>query len=66
MHTIGDNVLEQAKKIKESGGTSTLEGLDFLGLSRDSENYPAGNIYLSALSIINKLLDEVEELKKKN
>jgi len=63
MKTLGDIVLEDAKKIKRSGGSSTSEGIEFLELKNVPENYLAGNRYMAALNIINKLSEELEELR---
>lgn len=62
MRTIGDEVMEHAKKTKH--GASTSVGIIFLELPDESRYNAAGNIYLGALSIINRLTEEIEELKK--
>ena len=52
MKTIADVVMEHAQKVELP---ATNEGLDMLELEHKPENYSAANLYLAALSIINRL-----------
>ncbi len=57
MRTIDDDVMEHAEKARRSVGTS--DGITFLGIEFKNENYGAGNLYLTALKIINELSDKI-------
>jgi hypothetical protein len=60
MKTLGDIVLEHAKK----KASSTGDGIEFLGLRHIPENFQAGNTYLAALNIINDLIEKLNQLYK--
>ncbi len=64
MKTIEDVVKEHAEKARHSVGTS--DGIAFLGIEFKGENYGAGNLYLSALKIINELSDKIDWIEGKD
>jgi hypothetical protein len=62
MKTIEDVVMEHVEAVKR--GSSTREAIQFLELPEKWEFNTAGNIYLSALHIIEKLMAKIEKLEK--
>ena len=61
MFSMRDAVLSHA----HADPTSTGDGLRFLGLENKKENIGAGNLYLSALKVIQELEKKIVELKTK-
>ena len=57
MKTIDDGVMEMARSTKGKS-LSTSDGIDLLDLENIPKNNSAGNLFLSALNIINKLEEE--------
>lgn len=63
MYTIGDAVREHVKQYRNNGANSTSDGMKWLELPDEEQYYGAGNMYLSALGIIAKLQDKINELQ---
>lgn len=58
MYSMKDAVLDHAKKVEHD--SSTGQGIEFLELPNDYRYNAAGNLYLSALSIINTAQHRVQ------
>ena len=58
MYSMKDAVMSHAQKVKHGG--STGEAIEFLELPNSHQYNAAGNLYLSALSIINAAQQSVQ------